>query len=141
MTYENSLGVLCFIWSTTFVHMCMCWVFIKIWIYSWECVSYECHSSSLLAEKRLKTSVQGYIIYSLPYVDNFWVSVITQNLFSGAADSFIKPLTGHLYVDGATGSPSMSYLKLSHVLSYSPHSTTLFLVLHIFINDIIHPVC
>lgn len=34
-----------------------------------------------------------------PQVDASWISAITHSPFSGTSESFIKPPTGHLYVD------------------------------------------
>ena len=103
MIHRNSLRILCFIWPAAFVHMHVCLLFITIWVYSWDYVSYECHSSSVTAEAKLKTSAWCYFVYFcvvnfLPQIDDSWISAITHNPFSGTAKSFIKPPTGHLYV-------------------------------------------
>ena len=104
MSYENSVRNLCFIWPAAFVRMHVYLLFVTIWVYAWEYVSYECHWSSVVAEAKLKTSAWGYFVYfcvvnSLPQVDASWISAITHNPFSGTSESFIKPPTGHLYVD------------------------------------------
>ena len=103
MSYENSVRNLCFIWPAAFVRMHVYLLFVTIWVYAWEYVSYECHWSSVVAEAKLKTSAWGYFVYfcvvnSLPQVDASWISAITHNPFSGTSESFIKPPTGHVYV-------------------------------------------
>lgn len=102
MSYKNSLRILCFIWPAA-LFICMCICFSLQSEYTPGNMSHECHSSSVTAEAKLKTSAWGSFVYfcvvnSVPQVDDSWISAITHNPLSGTAESFIKPPTGHVDV-------------------------------------------
>lgn len=144
MSYENSVEI-CAIWPAAFARVHVDLLFITIWVCAWEYVSYECHWSSVVAEAKLKTSAWGLFCILLcselsPQVDASWISAITHSPFSGTSESFIKPPTGHLYVDVLQLPKHVTVWNWTHFLSYSPNPTALYSVWYIFTDYIIiHP--
>lgn len=141
MSYENSVRNLCFIWPAAFARVHVDLLFITIWVYAWEYVSYECHWSSVVAEAKLKTSAWGYFVYfcvvnSLPQVDASWISAITHSPFSGTSESFIKPPT-EASLRGCLTAPQTCHVwNWTHFLSYF-NPTALYSVWYIFTDYII----
>ena len=135
MSYKNSVRNLCFIWPAAFVRMHVYLLFVTIWVYAWEYVSYECHWSSVVAEAKLKTSAWGYFVYfcvvnSLPQVDASWISAIT-TILSLELQSHLLSHPQGMFTWLSYSCPNVSCLKLNSFSTLFPQpNCSLFSVVH-----------